>query len=230
MFNTSIVVIDDNKDILSVYVELLANVKDTVVQGFSDPREALQYALMNKPDIVLTDNMMPYADGIYVAEKIREIYNPKLILASAVSTKYSNSANFDQLFKKPFNIDELLASIHTFIEEINQEKLRILDSVTNGLLGDINIIGKDKIFIENVVRTLMYDSDKPKENSIYNVLSEKLEKDQSTIRRNINKTIERSYEPNLFERIGFSKKPKNKEFIDKLLEKINENAKIKRWD
>lgn len=233
MFTTSIVVIEDQTEMLEIYTEALSIIKDIIITSFNNPIKAINYSIENKPDIIITDNMMPYADGLYVAEKIKEVYAPKIILTSAVTRhafKYEQISNFDKYIQKPFDIFDLLKLVEELIKDVNNDKKNLLDKIASGLLGDINIIGKDRIFIESVIKNLMYDTDKPADNSIYSILSEKMEKDESTIRRNISKTINNAYEPSIFEKIGFKRRPKNKEFINKLLERINEKAKNERWD
>lgn len=234
MFNTSIVVMEDQPEILKVYVDTLSKIKNSVITSFNNPLEGLNYTIRNKPDIIVTDNLMPYVDGLYVAKKIREVYNPKIILASVITADIVKShklSNFDKYLKKPFDPIELLKIVIDMTDDINNRKTIILYKVTSGVLAGINCVGKDRLFINNVVKTLMYDTDKPPEDSIYTILSNQLEKDKSTIRRNINKVVEKTYEPSLFERIlGFKQRPKNREFVDALLEKINEQAKNERWD
>lgn len=230
MFNTSIAVIEDQIEMLEIYKEILSKIENSIIATFSNPLQGLDYALKNKPDIVITDNFMPYVDGVYVAGAIKEVYNPKIILASSMSARGNKFLNFDRHIQKPFDILELLNLVKILVDEVNNTKSMILDRTMNGMLGDINLVGKDRLFIESAIKTLMYDSDRMSENSIYTILSERMEKDESTIRRNINKTIDKVYEPSLFEKIGFARKPKNKEFIDQMMKKINEKAKNERWD
>lgn len=233
MLNTSILLIEDQHEVLNMYVEILSKIKNTTIASFENPLDGIEYAIRDKPDIVITDNMMPYVDGFYVAQKIREVYSPKIILASAISSRIlpkQNTTCFDKHFKKPFDPLSLISELETIIEEINKKKIAILNRTTSGFLEGINIVGKDRLFIENVVKTIMYDTDKPAEDSVYAILVQELNKDESTIRRNINKVVEKTYEPTLFEKImGLNKKPKNVEFINTLIKKINENAKKEKW-
>ena len=75
----SVIVVDDNKDIVYSVSELLEMYGiDVVGRGF-DGLECSKLFNQLRPDVVLLDLMMPNYDGVYALKKIREI-DPKSVV------------------------------------------------------------------------------------------------------------------------------------------------------
>lgn len=99
-------------------------VRDVLIsRGFNvrfcqDGQQAWESFFLNKPDIVVTDVMMPRMDGFTLASKIREVDSAiPLIFLTARTSEEDVLKGFDMggndYLRKPFNIDELIARINS---------------------------------------------------------------------------------------------------------------------
>lgn len=219
-----VAVVDDNSMFVEILLEVLGRIENVVVKGFTNSEQALYEVTRDKYDIIVTDNAMPKIDGLLLAEKVKSVYNPHMILVSVIADKLGAEL-FDYKLRKPLDFNLLFEAINDLVYRINEKKKIAVDYIINELLLDIEVAGKEKILLEQTLRSLLYDYDSPIDGSIYNKLSDKMHKDPRTIRRNITKVIDKKYEekPSLFKRfLGLDHKPKNAEFINKMLEKICE--------
>ena len=80
MFDKSILIIEDEKDILDLYREYLTSV-GFEVDTASDGEEGLRKIVAGKSALVLLDIMMPKLDGIGVLQTIKD---QKLILPTTI--------------------------------------------------------------------------------------------------------------------------------------------------
>jgi len=132
-----ILLADDNSDIRAYMTRLLGKHWD--VSAVADGQAALEAARENRPDLIVTDVMMPRLDGFALLRAIRE--DPRLkttpvILLTAragqESTVEGFSAGADDYVLKPFSARELVARVRTHLElsrvrrqtEIEQETAR----------------------------------------------------------------------------------------------------------
>ena len=69
---TSVIVIDDNEDIVSSMSDLLEFHKIDVIGTGSNGLECVELYDTLRPDVVLLDLQMPEYDGLYALRKIRE--------------------------------------------------------------------------------------------------------------------------------------------------------------
>jgi PAS domain S-box-containing protein len=150
---------DDNRD-MREYVQRLLARRYTVTTA-EDGREALELALANPPDLILTDVMMPRMDG---SELLRELRNdPRtmllpVIMLSARAGEESRlegmEAGADDYLVKPFTARELMARVSTHLsmkqlreasrlreqrerqraEAAEAQYQRILESISEGFL------------------------------------------------------------------------------------------------
>ena len=82
----TVVVVDDDLDYRHIVRYLLAPVSDTmvIVGKAADGEEALAVALRERPDIVITDLVMPRLNGVELTRRIRqELPQTKIILMSS---------------------------------------------------------------------------------------------------------------------------------------------------
>jgi signal transduction histidine kinase len=115
-----VLVADDNRDLRTFLTNLLAPHYD--VQAVTDGREALAAVQARKPDLVLSDVMMPNLDGLGLVRALRE--NPDtrtlpVILLSARAGQEASleglAAGADDYLAKPFTSQELLARVRTHL-------------------------------------------------------------------------------------------------------------------
>ena len=69
----SILVIDDEIEILDMLSRFLSRNQNFAVQTFSNPVSALSSLNSTKCDLVLLDIMMPQMNGLDVLEKLKEV-------------------------------------------------------------------------------------------------------------------------------------------------------------
>ncbi|MFZ1077670.1 MAG: response regulator [Nitrosotalea sp.] len=125
-------VVDDNPDILTLFVELL-QLKNFVVAGKGqNGQEAVELYRTLKPDITFLDVVMPNGDGIYALEKIREI-NPAAIVVMVTSDLATTTAErLEQLrasaiIHKPFDINDIVNVVKDLISETNVNKMKFFN-------------------------------------------------------------------------------------------------------
>jgi DNA-binding NtrC family response regulator len=108
----TVLIVDDESYVLDMLREQLAYFGYNIITACSG-EEALQKAEEFKPiDILLTDIMMPYMNGIELAKKFNKLFPETKIFFMSGYT--SPSLNFHELpkenysfFEKPFSIDRL---------------------------------------------------------------------------------------------------------------------------
>ena len=113
----NVFIIDDDSDIAAMMAAVIRNAGYNVATAF-DPVSALQMDLPFKPDIILTDIMMPQMSGFDLIDKIKELCDDHNIRIMAVSALKSPSdieqaieAGAADYLAKPFHPEELLLRI-----------------------------------------------------------------------------------------------------------------------
>jgi DNA-binding NtrC family response regulator len=117
MFNKSIVIVDDDQDLINVYSEAL-EMSGYDVSSFTDPSLAYQHIKENpnKYSLVITDDKMPDMNGLLLGTKLLEI-NPKLnviIMSDFGDLKCNYKFN---LLKKRVSIFKLINAVNESISK-----------------------------------------------------------------------------------------------------------------
>lgn len=114
IINKKILIVEDDKDFLTILQ------KKFTTEGFSiviaeNGEEAVDIAEREKPDLVISDILMPKMDGITMAKKIKESNKniPIIFLTNLKDTDYTDdmekSKEFDYLIKSELRIDDIVA-------------------------------------------------------------------------------------------------------------------------
>jgi PAS domain S-box-containing protein len=120
-FGARIVLADDNADMRSYVSKLLAPIYS--VEAVSDGAQALQASRRQRPDLILSDVMMPNLDGFALIKQVRSdpgLQGVPVILLSARAGEESRveglDAGADDYLVKPFAARELLARVGALLE------------------------------------------------------------------------------------------------------------------
>ncbi|TPQ28119.1 PAS domain S-box protein [Methylomonas koyamae] len=123
-----IVIADDNADMRS-YVARLLRVQGYDVTAVRDGLAALAAVRQRRPDLVLTDIMMPGLDGIGLLSALREDQETSTIPVILLSARAGEEERIeglkhraDDYLTKPFSARELLARVGAYIETARLRK------------------------------------------------------------------------------------------------------------
>lgn len=112
----SVIVIDDDEDIVRLFSEFLEESGIKVLGTGYDGVTAIKLYQERKPDVVLIDMMMPNGSGFYAVKKIREINSKAKIIAVTGDDSYSTKEKLEKLdiplIRKPFNMEQILSVVN----------------------------------------------------------------------------------------------------------------------
>ncbi|MCP4388397.1 MAG: adenylate/guanylate cyclase domain-containing response regulator [Gammaproteobacteria bacterium] len=123
----TVLIVDDNTDIRN-YLNTCLNPVFRVLQG-RDGAEGIRLAQENRPDLIISDIMMPGVDGYQLCRAIREdeeLKNTPVIFLTAKASDEMKLEGLeigaDDYLAKPFNARELLARSKNLINLRHKEK------------------------------------------------------------------------------------------------------------
>ena len=107
----SIYIVDDQPEVLEIATAIVrAMLPNSVVTGFSDPLKALQAIKANRPDLILSDQIMPGMPGSQLLEEAR-VASPaslRIIMSGFVPPdKLTEITSAHQYLAKPFDALQL---------------------------------------------------------------------------------------------------------------------------
>ncbi|MBN2160480.1 MAG: SpoIIE family protein phosphatase [Spirochaetes bacterium] len=127
-FKHTILIVEDNVDMRNFLVSILKDEYRTIAAP--NGAEGLKKAVELRPDLIVTDVMMPIMNGYEMTHLIKE--NPSLrivpiIMLTAMSEHADTVRGFeygaDDFLKKPFNSMELLARVRSHLKNYEYEKI-----------------------------------------------------------------------------------------------------------
>jgi two-component system sensor histidine kinase/response regulator len=110
----TILVVDDEQPVVDLLTDMLEDVGHTVIPAYNG-RAALAIVEQQAPDLVISDVMMPFVDGIQLCKLLREEHDPRdlpVILMSAALPPDLSTCGANAFLGKPFDIgrfDDLIA-------------------------------------------------------------------------------------------------------------------------
>ena len=149
-----ILIVEDNKQILSA-VSLFLQMNDFTTHTALNGKEALELLgkLDNPPDLILSDIMMPVMNGYdfykHVSENPKWSYVPFIFLTAKSDPddiRFGKMLGVDDYITKPFNEDDLLASIRGKIKR-SRRNAEIATTLANKI-GDLKRV--ESLEISNV--------------------------------------------------------------------------------
>ena len=123
---------------------------------------ALEMILKEKPDLVISDVMMPEMDGITLCKKLKSNVNINhipIILLTAKTTDEDKTEGFsigaDAYISKPFNIDLLKGVVAGIIENRERLKQKAPDMESNkSLIEPIVLRSSDQVLYEKIIKII----------------------------------------------------------------------------
>src|SRR5687768_9834415 len=110
----TILVVEDDMTIAEVLTSMLGDAGHRVIVA-RNGREALTCLQGERPDLIISDVMMPVMDGREFCKKLyaHPVYShiPVLLMSAAYDAVKLNGIKYSAFIKKPFSIDELISTV-----------------------------------------------------------------------------------------------------------------------
>ena len=243
-----VVVIDDNRVVLSGVKEYFERDNKIVVKTFDDGKEGLSYLLSypNEYDVIILDILLPNIDGIRILEELKEKgISKKIIVLSSFKDDWSikkiQTLNVDYYMLKPISEEILADRIMDLINDkldykvVNSSSVEVKVSELLHNLGIPSHVRGYKYIREGVM--ILYTSNNlvtMVTKDIYPEIAEKFETTSSRVERAIRHAIEISWIRGdlklMDELFGNSidvdkSKPTNSEFLTTIADRFKMNNK-----
>lgn len=160
MQNVKILIVDDNKRIVSLLRDAIMKEEDMEVVGTaSDGEEALSLIEFYKPDVVLLDLIMPKIDGLGVMERLKSSKSnvPKIIVVSAVSQESVTENAFElgaaYYILKPFDT-RMVVSRARAVAVYNESDNRVINTVLANQQNSKNRINNLEADVTNIIHEI----------------------------------------------------------------------------
>jgi CheY-like chemotaxis protein len=156
--NYRIVIVDDDVETRNyLTAELGDNFRVTLC---SNGKEALESVLQEKPDLVISDILMPQMDGITLCRKLKSNPStsnlPVMLLTARPEDEVRNQGldtGADAYMVKPFNTDLLKRTIFNLL--VNRERIKISYSPGGNInAGKIPFTSTDEMLINRIVQII----------------------------------------------------------------------------
>ncbi|MFZ2161932.1 MAG: response regulator [Sideroxyarcus sp.] len=117
----TVMIVDDAEEMLMILESILA--KEYSLKLFTQPKEALDYAFSNPPDLILLDVMMPEIDGFEACRRLKA--NPKVRDIPVIFLTAKNEDEYEEMgfsvgasdfIHKPINAPIVNARVKTHLK------------------------------------------------------------------------------------------------------------------
>ncbi|MBN2532203.1 MAG: response regulator [Spirochaetales bacterium] len=217
-YTQAILIIDDEPDLLGFLSEVLTS--DYTVFTANNGREGISLLKREKPDLVITDIMMPEMDGYEFVREIQRDHDyldiPVLILTAKSGTeeklKGLSTGAIDYIYK-PFTIDELKLKIKNIMQFQTAQKDRLKKRIVNALYEKDQ--GGQQVDYKIILKKYVFT---PREQEVFPCLARGLSnKEIGTALHVSEATVKRSVS-GVYKKMGVNNRL---EFLNKLNEELN---------
>jgi DNA-binding response OmpR family regulator len=146
-----ILIVDDEPAILRMVEALLVR-KGHKVDMAKNGEEGLQAARRHRPDLVITDVLMPEMDGWAFVRQLRahkELTLVPVIFLTALNTAKDRVLGFrlgaDDYLPKPFHLEELEIRVERVLRRADQLNRQVVETSAVGLRGSLEHIGTSSL-------------------------------------------------------------------------------------
>lgn len=153
-----LLIVDDEVEIRHYLADELGTVYR--ISECANGKDALEYIRQHKPDLVISDVMMPEMDGISLCKKIKSNQNTKhipVILLTAKSGDSDKAEGYeigaDAYVAKPFNVELLKTRIQSMLA--NRERIvpKAMDSEDNqAKITNVVLKPHDQILLDKIIK------------------------------------------------------------------------------
>lgn len=174
---TRILIVEDEEDLRENIAYLLQE-EGFIVETVGNGIEAIDSAIINPPDLILCDIMMPQMNG---QELLLELQKdpvtatiPFIFLSALTDSRAGMNLGADDYITKPCNIETLLAAIHSRLRKSQHQKMltasqcnKVRNQMRQQLPDDFNnplniVICSIKLLIEEMYPDTSFDELKKK--------------------------------------------------------------------
>lgn len=162
-----ILIVEDEDEIRQYMRDELSS--EYRIKECTNGKEAIEYILKEKPDLIISDVMMPEMDGITLSRRIKQNINinhiPIILLTAKSKTEdriEGLEIGADSYLVKPFNTEVLKQTINNLIA--NRERLKSKFSGSQhqeDKIEKIEMKSADEILIEKVMKVINADLSNP---------------------------------------------------------------------
>ena len=148
------VVVDDDKDTVALFAEIMqSNNIEVVGRGYNGQEAAFLYQKL-KPDVIFLDVIMPVYDGIYGITKIREMNPDAVVIITTNQMTINAQIALNKLrpsavIKEPIDVNEIIKTVNQLcapsLDSENQMKKTMVTLALKNTLLELGIQEYDKI-------------------------------------------------------------------------------------
>ncbi len=148
------VVVDDDKDTVALFSEILqGNNINVVGKGYNGQEAAFLYQKL-KPDVIFLDVIMPVYDGIYGITKIKEMNPDAVVIITTNQMTINAQIALNKLrpsavIQEPIDVDEIIKKVNLLcapsLDSENQMKKTMVTLALKNTLLELGIQEYDKV-------------------------------------------------------------------------------------
>jgi two-component system alkaline phosphatase synthesis response regulator PhoP len=113
----TILIVDDEEPLRELLAMTLAESGHRTLQA-SQGRQALERVARDRPDLIISDVMMPVLNGRVLCQRLKEDPATQaipVILMTSAGRQYASGVGADDCMDKPFDLDEMEALVRHWL-------------------------------------------------------------------------------------------------------------------